>query len=135
MFSTNYFKYETLSLNWKNANKLTYLWKYTNSFYFFINNKMTLHNELYFKNLLSKDFRCAFIIDLYYHKNTLHLLNKFKFITVGPVPLSSNLYSLYLSLPVPSNSVFSNLFFFRLILKLKKLNSNLIWRNIKKSFK
>jgi hypothetical protein len=86
---------------------------------------MTLDSEFYFKRFLLKGFRSAFVIDLYYHKNTLHFLNKFKFVTIGPVPLFSNLYTFYISLPVVSNSVFSNLFFLRLVLKLKKLNSNL----------
>ena len=134
-FSNSYFKYETLSLNWGISRNLTHLWKYTNVFFFFISSKMTLSSEFYFKNLLSKGFRSAFVIDLYYHKNTLHFLNKFKFVTIGPVPLFSNLYTFYISLPVVSNSVFSNLFFLRLILKLKKLNSNLLWKNIKKSYK
>ena len=135
VFSNSYFKYEVLSLNWKATNNLTHIWKYTDIFFFFINSKMTLINILYFKNFLLNNFKCVFVIDLYYHKNTLHFLNKFKFITIGPVPLFSNLYSFYISVPTVSNSIFSNLFFLRLVLKLKKLNSNLNWKNFKKIYK
>lgn len=130
-FSNSYFKYEVLALNWKVSNSLTNIWRFTNSFIFFISNKMTLKTEFCFRHFLSEGFRCSFIIDLYYHKSTIYYSNKFKFITIGPVPLTSNLYTFYLSIPTTSNSAFSNLIFIRLLLKLKKVNTKLIWKNFK----
>jgi len=130
-FGNSYFKYEILALNWKVSSLISDIWRFTNAFIFFVSNKTTLKTEFYFKQLLSKGCRCVFIVDLYYHKSTLYYLNKLKFITIGPVPLVNNLYTLYLAMPVASNSVFSNLLFLRLILKLKKLNTKLTLENYK----
>lgn len=121
VFSNPYFRYESLALNYKALNFLSKLWKLSSIFIFFIGNKSTLSNESYFRYLLGSGYRFAFVIDLYYHKVSIQYLNRFKFITIGPTPLSSNLYSLSVSLPVLSNSVLSNLFFIRLLFQITKL--------------
>ncbi len=129
VFSNNYFKYESLSLNWKKLMLIKSFWRYTFPFIFFLNNKTTSKTELYFRFLLQKGFRVSFVIDSFYHKKTIFYFNKLKFISIGPIPVSSSLYLLNLSLPVNSNSVFSNLFFIRFLLKLKKKNSKLLYKN------
>ena len=128
IFANNYFKYESLSLNWKKLSLIKSFWRYTYPFIFFLNNKTTQKTELYFRFLLQKGFRVSFVIDIFYHKKTIFYFNKLKFISIGPVPISSNLYLLNLSLPVNSNSIFSNLFFIRFLLKLKKKNSKLLYQ-------
>ena len=87
---------------------------------FFLNNKTTLRNKRYFYFLTLLGYRLAFITDIYYHSKTVYYLNHFKYISVGPVPLSSNFYLLTIAVPTSSNFLFSNLFFLRLIIKLKK---------------
>jgi len=52
-------------------------------------------------------------------------MQKFKFVTIGPVPISSNFYTLTLSLPVSNNLFFSNLYFVRLVLKMNKMVQSL----------
>lgn len=129
VFSNTYFKYETLVLNWLTSKHFRYIWKYSSPFIFFLNNKTTFYTESFFRFLINKNIRLAFLIDLHYHSKSLFYLNKFKFISIGPVPLSANLYLLSLALPVSSNSVLSNLFFFRLLLKIKKLNSTHLYES------
>lgn len=127
IFSNIYFKYETLSLNWSITKHLSFLWRYSNFFFFFTKNKATFYVESFFRFLLSRGFNLSFIVDLNYHKTSLFYLNKFRFISVGPVPLSSSLYSISIALPVSSNSIFSNLFFIRFLIKLNKLNRKTVW--------
>jgi hypothetical protein len=129
VFSNTYFKYETLALNWSTTKYFRYIWKYSTFFIFFLNNKTTFSTESFFRSLISNNLRLSFVVDLHYHRKSLFYLNKFKFISVGPVPLSSNLYILSLALPVSSNSTFSNLFFFRFLLKIKKFNSNYLYKS------
>lgn len=128
-FSSSYFKYESLSLNWYKNNHLKNFWRFTNPFIFFLNNKTTLFNDIYFKRLKKKLINFSFVVDIYYHKRTLHYLKKYRYITLGPVPISSSLYTLDIVFPTSSNSVFSNLFFVRLLFRLNKLTS---YRNFKK---
>lgn len=124
IFSNPYFKYETLALNLRKSNHLISMWRLSFPFIFFIRSRATLSTESFFRFILLNKFRLSFVVDLHYHKTSLYYLNKFKFITIGPVPLTTNLYLLSMSLPVSSNSILSSLFFFRLLLKLNKLNSS-----------
>lgn len=119
-FSSSYFRYENLALNWSTNKNLKQIWRYTDPFLFFLNNKTTLKNDSYFYTLKKKRLNVAIVVDLYYHKRTLHYLNRYKFFTLGPVPVSSNFYSLNIAFPVSANSLFSNLFFIRLLFKLRK---------------
>lgn len=121
IFTNPYFRYEALALNFKQTSFLIKIWKLTSVFIFFIKSKATLKTELFFLHLTQNNFKLSFIVDFYYHKIALYYLRKFNFITIGPIPVSSDLYALSIAFPVNSNSTFSNLFFFRFLLKIKKL--------------
>jgi len=123
-FSSSYFRYESLTLNWHLTKNIKQFWKYSSPFLFFLNNKTTRLNDHYFYFLRNNDTRVIIVVDVYYHKRTLHYLRKYKFYTVGPVPISTDFYTLDLAFPVSSNSVFSNLFFIRLLFKFYKITSN-----------
>jgi hypothetical protein len=119
VFGNSYFKYEVLSLNhFLNPNFFT--WRYSNPATFLISNKVSSALEHYFHYLLEINLRLIFIIDVFYHKKTVLMLRKMNFILIGPVPITSSLYTLDVAMPVSSNSIFSNLFFIRLILFFKK---------------
>lgn len=132
VFGSSYFKYEVLSLNWTSLNFTKFLWRFSHSFIFFLKNKTTLNNRLYFNYLNYLNFKIAFIVDIYYHNRTIYYFNRSRAITIGPVPVSSNYYTLSISLPVSSNLNFSNLFFLRLIFKLKKNNAKLLFEDYNK---
>lgn len=131
VFGSSYFKYEVLSLNWNSLNFTKFIWKFSHPFIFFLRNKTTFYNRLFFNYINYLNFKIAFIIDIYYHSRTIYYFNRNNAITIGPVPVSSNFYTLSVSLPVASNLNFSNIFFIRLILKLKKNNAKLLISNYK----
>ena len=131
-FSSSYFKYENLAINWRVNNKLRSIWRYSNPFIFFMKNKTTRYNDIFFKRLSRKTSKLAIVVDIYYHKRTLHYFNRYKFFTIGPVPVTSSLYSLSLAFPVSSNSVFSNLFFIRMLFRLKKLTATYHYKRLSK---
>jgi hypothetical protein len=119
-FGNSYFRNEVFALNGKILSFLKTSWRYTNSFIFFFRNKTTRYNKIYFNYLTQLNFRIAFIIDVYYCNRTIYYCNLFKLLTIGPVPVSSNFYTLSVTLPSSSNLTFSNYFFIRLMLKIKK---------------
>ncbi len=120
IFSNIYFKKEVLYLNHSKNLIFKNFWRYTTSYLFFFNSKKTLREELYFKYLLLKNYKISFIIDLYYHKSTMYFINKYKFLSIGPVPVSSNIYLLNIAFPVPSNLMQSNYFFIKTVFHIKK---------------
>ena len=129
-FSSSYFKYESLAINWGTNKKLKSLWRYTNPFIFFLKNKTTRDNDIFFKYINRRVSKLAILVDIYYHKRTLYYFSKYKYITLGPVPVTSSLYSLTLAFPVSSNSVFSNLFFIRMFFRLNKLFASYYYKQL-----
>ena len=129
VFGNSYFKYEVLSLNYL-LNKNFSIWRYTHLLIFFISNKLTQSLEHYLNYLILRDIRLTFIVDIFYHKRTVDILRKMKFVLIGPVPVTTNLYTLDIVLPVSSNSIFSNLFFMRLLLFLKREVSSFCWSRL-----
>jgi hypothetical protein len=129
VFGTSYFRYEVLALGWDFNLIFKAMWRYTHPFLFFLSNKTTRYTEFYFKYLKQQGANLALLVDVYYHQRTLYYCSRFKFITVGPVPITTNMYMVSVALPTASNSAMSNLFFLRLILKLKRLNSSFMWHS------
>ena len=119
VFTSSYFRYESLALNYKVTTFFKNFWRYTTPFIFFLNNKTTLATDNYFYNLKQLHIHFFFIVDPVYHARTLHYCRKYKFLTLGPVSVASYFYTLNYPIPVATNTVFSNLFFLRLLFKFE----------------
>ena len=65
-------------------------------------------------------FRLSIITDINYHNSTINYLNKYNIYTFGIVPTIYNIKSVDLSLPVSSDNIYIQLFFIKLLLKIKK---------------
>lgn len=119
VFTSSYFRYESLALNYQVIKRIQSIWRYATPFIFFINNKTKTENAVYFNLLKRLNAHVFFIIDPIYHKGTLHYCSKHKFITIGPVAISADFYTLDYAIPVSTNSVFSNLFCLRLLFRVE----------------
>lgn len=126
-FSPPYFKSEVLSFNWKFITLYRQLWRFSTLFVHFINNIKTPSFENFLRLLRHNNVFVAIVIDIFFHKSTIDALKKNDIVTFGPVPITANLYTLSVSIPTSSNSVISNLFFLRLVFKLKMLNNRYIF--------
>ena len=122
-FSNPFLKEESLSLNWNYLELFKGKWRFSNLFYLFVNNSNTPNISKFLQALRLKNYHIAFVSDVIYHKRTVHSLNKNNFISVGPLPLTLSFYTLSFSIPVATNSLVSNTFFLRLVLKVKSQNS------------
>lgn len=133
-FGNSYFINEVFALNRELLSLLKTSWRYTYPFIFFFKNKTTRHNKIYFDYLTRINFRLAFIIDIYYCNRAIYYCDLFKLLTIGSVPISSNLYTLSVVLPSASNLNFSNYFFIRLILKIKRNTRQQIFNQLSLSY-
>ena len=123
-FSNPYLKEESVALSWGYLQFFKYQWRLSSLFYLFTNNKNSPEIGKFFKMLKLKNFNLAVVTDITYHQSTTYCLHVSNFITVGPLPLTMSLYSLSFALPVTANNFVSNLFFLRVVLKLKTLSSH-----------
>jgi len=133
-FSNPYLKEESVALSWGYLQFFKYQWRLSNLFYLFTNNKNLPEVSKFLKMLKLKNFNLAVVIDITYHQSTTHCLHVNNFITVGPLPLTMSLYSLSLSIPVTANNFVSNLFFLRMLLKLKTLGTHSLFNKRKSNW-
>ena len=75
---------------------------------------------LLFNYLSKQGFHMALIFDVLYHRNTIFLLHRNNFYTLGLVPLHTSLYTVNFALPISNESVFLHLFFIRVVIHIRK---------------
>lgn len=119
-FSTPTFRNELLSFNWSLNLKLRTYWKYVSPSFYLARNKVMNIEFLLFNYLSKQGFHMALIFDVLYHKNTIFLLHRNNFYTLGLVPLHTSLYTVNFALPISNESVFLHLFFIRVVIHIRK---------------
>ena len=130
-FSNSIFNKEITALNWNFFyNKPVYsLWRYIKPFIFFKLGQIVNYGPYLFRKLRLKDFNIGLVIDPQYHSKTLYYLNLCKFFTVSLTFSSSRPRDVDLSLPITTNSIFTQLFFVRLLFLIQKKSSKLDYDN------
>ena len=121
-FSNSFFIKEVSTLNWnffKKSNSKG-LWRLTQPFIFFKVSQIVNYGPILFKKLKFKGFNISLIIDPLYHLKTLYYLKNNNMFIISLTSSSSRIKSVDLSIPINTNSVFSQLFFIRLIFSISK---------------
>jgi hypothetical protein len=120
VFGTSFFKKELLSFNWKVTNSLKFIWRYTLPFLYLRSNKITDYGYYVFNKLRLSGLRTAFVVDVMYHSKTLYYLHRSHFYTLGVVPTNVSAFSVNFAVPTAVDSVFSQLFFIRFVIKVRR---------------
>ena len=134
-FGTRFFKEEVLALNWKNSNQWKFMWKFIRPFLFLQPNKITNQGDQVFWQLYLTGLRVSVILDTPYHLKTLYYLHRAGFYSIGPVPLNYDKNLVDYAVPVGVDSLFTHMFFLRLLLQLRRGVSAESYRNLKKLYK
>ena len=135
IFGTPTFRRELVSLNWLLHTKIQDFWKYVPNSFFTSRNKVVKQEFLLFNYLNKKGYYMGFVFDILYHQNTVFLLKRNNFFTIGLTPVSMNLYTVDFALPITNDSVFMHLFFVRFIIYIKKISTSIHWENKKNMWK
>lgn len=120
IFSTSFFKNETLALNWNYNNFDINLWRYYFPFFIF---KLTNYNkktDFFFDKLALLDINFYLITDCIYHFKNLHYIKKKNFYSIGLI--DANLDPWLVSYPIISffESFLTQLFFFKFLIFIEK---------------
>ena len=119
-FGNSLFKDETNSLNWVKLKNFISLWRYVLPFFTLKTSKIFNQAWIIFYKLRLNGYYTAFIIDLQYHIKTLYYLNRSQYYIIGVVPVWYNSNLVSFAIPVPNDSVVSQLFILRLVLLILK---------------
>ena len=134
VFGTTFFRKELLSFNWKSTPKLLSVWRYVSPFFFFKPSKIFDAANFIFLRLRMLGLNVALVLDITYHIKTLYYLNTTTFYTIGVVPINLNMHSVNFALPTSSDSLFTQLFFLRFFLVLKKSTKKKVYLDLQNSW-
>lgn len=120
--SSSFFIKEVSSLNWLHFNNsaLQSLWRFIKPLILFKPGQIVNYGNLLFKKLKFRNLNISFIIDILYHSKTIYYLKNNNFFIIGLVTSGSRLKTVDLALPINSNSIFTQLFFVRFLISIKK---------------
>lgn len=130
VFGTSVFKNELLGLNWDTLSRLKVSWRYTKPFLFHRPNKIDRLGDWLFARIRIFGINSAFVLDVLYHKKTIHYLHRSGFYTIGAVPTTSHIKSVNFALPTSLDSGLTQLFFLRFTLVIKKQASGFFFSKV-----
>lgn len=120
IFSSPFFKNETLALNWSYNHFEINLWKYYFPFFIFRLNSYNNKTDFFFSRLSIYNINFFLITDCFYHFKNLHYLKKKKYYTIGLIDASMDPWVV----TYPIISFFENFliqsFFFKLLILVQK---------------
>lgn len=119
-FSPSFFKKEVLSLNWVFHKNFQFMWRYTRPFLVFKPNKITNHGDFVFRKLRSLGLSVGIVTDVLYHNKTIYYLRRTSFYSIGLVPTIYNAYTVDFAVPTAYESIFTQIFFVRFLIRTKQ---------------
>jgi len=119
-FNSPFFKRENISFNWKLIKSYTLYWKLINNTIWSSKNLNLYGINFLIRYLLRHKVNIVMVLSTLMRKNILKVMHKFKFYSIGVIPINVNLYSVNFAIPVSTDSIFLELFLVRFILQIKK---------------
>ena len=138
LFSTKLFIEETLIFN-KQTLSLSYLkFKFFSSFFFLSQPDYGLTTSIIFDTILQDSFHVSIITNTKWHEKTLYHLKRINSFTISLTPINQDPWLYSYSLPTPTRSFITEVFFHKLVFNIQKLalkdsqlNSHNIWKKVK----
>ena len=130
-FSPSFFKKEVLALNWFFHKQLTFMWRYVRPFLIHKPNKISNHGDFVFRNLRTLGLSVGIVTDVLYHAKTIYYLKRKTFYSIGLVPTIYNAYTVDFALPTAYESIFTQIFFIRFLIRIKQDSSSTSFNNFK----
>ena len=120
IYSSPFFKNETLSLNW-NLKKWDLLsWKLTYPYFIFKTNYFSQKTNFFYEKLREEDCSMILVSDCLYHYKNLYFFKKNNFYTIGLVTLNVNPWIVTYPVFASSNSYLNQIFFLQSLVYTQK---------------
>lgn len=129
-FSPSFFKKEVLALNWSFHKNFQFMWRYTRPFLVHKPNKITNHGDFVFRKLRSLGLSIGVVTDVLYHTKTIYYLRRNSFYSIGLVPTIYNAYTVDFAIPTAYESIFTQIFFVRFLIRTKQDASSVTFANL-----
>lgn len=123
-FVNSFFIREVAALNWFMNKQLKNIWRYIQPFFFFKSGQIFNLSNFFFTQLRENNVNTSLVLDVFSNKKNLYYLSRYNFFTIGLV--TANSYSKYIDFYVitTNDSIYTQLFFVRYLLSIKKVSEN-----------
>lgn len=135
VFTPSFFKSENLAINWVELKQFSFLWRYIKPFLTFKSNKINDYGEFIFRKLKILGFNVGLITDVLYHSKSIYYLRRLNYYSIGLVPTIYHAKTLDLAIPTTNDSLISQVFFIRFVLKIKKVSLSARLLSLRKLWK
>lgn len=122
VFSNSFFQREILALNWTQFDNpiMCSMFRYIKPFLTLKLGQIVNYGSYLFRILRLNNVSISLVTDLLYHNKTLYYLKLNRFFIIGLTNSSSLYKDVDVVLPINSNSIFTQLFFIRFLVLIKK---------------
>lgn len=119
-FGTTFFKNEIHTLNWLSLMDSSGGFRLSKTMLFVTPMERSVDNDSVIQLIIKKGITNSLVFDTTYHQKTIDYLHKGVVFTVGTVPVTYDSKTLDFSIPISSDSLFSQLFMIKLVNKFIK---------------
>jgi hypothetical protein len=133
-FGNIFFSKEVNSINWNYIKPIRGIWRYVNPFLSLKPSKIFNYGRFIFEKIKVNNINTALVLDYFYHRKTFFYLNRCSFYTIALVPTNCSPSVASYSIPSYSDGIFSQLFFIRFIIFIRKESDSYRFQNIKNSW-
>jgi len=132
VYSSPFFKNETLALNWNLTVWELRSWKYCYPFFVFKTNNFSIKTKFFYDRLDALDYSLFIISDCLYHFKNLYFFKKFMFYTIGLISLNISPWLVSYPILASSNSFLNQIFFLQALSYAQKKSFFLQFHYFKK---
>jgi hypothetical protein len=120
VYSTPFFKNETLSLNWSLNKWDIRSWKYCYPFFVFKTNLFSQKTNFFYDKLITLGYTFFIVTDCIYHYKNIYFFKKKQLYTVGLIPLNVNPWLVTYPVFASSNNYLNQIFFLQTVIYSQK---------------
>jgi hypothetical protein len=133
-FSNKTLKTESSAFNWTAPVVRGTLFRYATPFFWLKNNSYGSDILVMYSKLSDRGLEASFVTDTRYHQQTVFFLRKCGIYTLGLVAYTANPWLLHYPVPVASSTLFTQYFFLKYIIYVKRSALYQCFRQLKQSW-
>ena len=120
VFSNKTLRTESSAFNWTQPVIHSSLFRYSTPFFWLKNNSYGNDILVMYNKLSDRGLEASFVTDTRYHQQTVFFLRKCGIYTIGLVAYTANPWLLHYPLPVASSTLFTQYFFLKYVIYMKR---------------
>ena len=134
VFSNKTLKTESCAFNWGVEFVHTPFFRFSAPFFWLKNNSYGGDMLTLYHKVSDRGLEAGFVTDTRYHQRTIFFLRRCGIYTMGPVAYTANPWLLHYPVPVASSTLFTQYFFIKFVIYMKRIASYKYFQSVKQTW-